>query len=369
MEIEKLRSILKINSVAMYMSTDSFYDILMEYKDPDVFFTRTDEIMLPNELLKEKLRKFVSDALRFDAEREIEECEKLKIKIVTCLDDDYPAQLREISNPPLVLYFMGDISPRLSVSIVGTRHPTDYGIKHASKISFDLASSGICIVSGLARGIDSVVHRSAIKAKGITRAIIGSGLKKIYPPENRSIINKIIEYGGAVISEYPLDTAPLKFNFPRRNRLISAFSFATVVIEGDFSSGALITARYAVEQGREVMALPGPVDVRQSNGPNKLIKDGAYPVRNAMDVIDLIPASELFGIDINKIKDNQTSKKYEMSDDAARIYTILKEKGSLSVDEIADILSLNVSEALAYLFELETIGAVELCGGRYKTTL
>ncbi len=370
MEREKLKLLLKINSVAVNTSGLGFYDFIVNYKDPKVFFEKTDEIFLPNELLREKIKKYVADALRFDADREIEECERLGIKIITCLDDDYPQEFKNISNPPLLIYCLGSISnKKISVSVVGTRHPTDYGIRHASKISSDLARAGICIVSGLARGIDTVVHKSVLKVNGITWAVIGCGLKRIYPPENKPLADKIVEKGGCIISEYPLNTSPLKFNFPRRNRLISALSFGTLVIEGDYNSGALITARYAIEQGKEVMALPGCVDARQSNGPNKLIKEGAYPIRNALDVIELIPPSQLFTVDITKLKENQTEKTVNMSDGAAMIYTVLKEKGEMSIDEISDICSMNVNEILSYIFELETIGAVEARSGKYRTSI
>ncbi|MGC8866589.1 MAG: DNA-processing protein DprA [Elusimicrobiales bacterium] len=369
MEIEKLKSLIKINSVAVNTSTSGFYDFIVSHRDPDLFFENPDEIFFPNELLREKVKKYVNDAMNFNADKELEECDRLCIRIITCLDDDYPEEFKNISNPPLLVYCLGKPGKRLSVSIVGTRHPTDYGIRHASRISSDLAKAGICVVSGLARGIDTVVHKSVLKVKGITWAVIGSGLKKIYPAENRALVDKIVENGGCVISEYPLNTSPFKFNFPRRNRLISALSFGTLVIEGDYSSGALITARYAVEQGKEVMALPGCVDSRQSNGPNKLIKEGAYPIRNALDVIDLIPPSQLFEIDINRLKEEKAQKTINMSDGAARIYTLLKEKGEMSMDEISEFCSMNVNEIFGYLFELETAGAVEARGGKYRTSI
>lgn len=366
MEEEKLKSLIKINSIAVYTSTDGIYDIITKYKDPSVFFTKTDEITLPDELLRERIKKFIKDASEFDADKEIEECKNSGIKIITCLDEEYPQSFREISNPPLLIYCMGNLIDRLSVSIVGTRHPTDYGIRHAVKISSDLAKAGICVVSGLARGIDTVVHKAVVKAGGVTYAIIGSGLKKIYPSENKDLAKKIIEKGGAVITEYPLYMSPLKFNFPRRNRLIAALSFATLVIEGDYNSGALITARYAIEQGRDVMALPGPVDVRQSNGPNRLIKDGAYPVRNAADVVELIPPSRLFEVDISSIYETKQERKPILSSEAEMIYNIIKEKGEATIDEISQKTSIPIDKLFVYIFELESNSIIESHSGKYK---
>lgn len=366
MEEEKLKSLLKINSVAVYTATQGIYDVIMRYKDPSVFFTKTNEIILPDELLQDRIKKLVKDASEFDADKELEECKKLGVKIITCLDDEFPESFREISNPPLLIYLLGEITDRLSISIVGTRHPTAYGIRHATKIASDLAKAGIVIVSGLARGIDTVVHKAVVKSGGITYAVIGSGFKRIYPSENKELVKKIVENGGAVITEYPLNMAPFKFNFPRRNRLIAALSFATLVIEGDYNSGALITARYAVEQGKEVMALPGPVDVRQSNGPNKLIKDGAYPIRNAADIVELIPPSRLFGIDLSKFSQPKEVKEIELTKEAEMIYNTIKENGgALTVDEISQKLSLPIDKLFIYLFELESRGIVELNSGRY----
>lgn len=368
--IDKLKDLIRINSVAVYGSTDSIYEIILKYRDPSVFFNNTEDLILSNDLLKERIKKFVKDASAFDVDTELKECQKIGVDIITCLDEDYPQDFRNISNPPLVLYVIGNLlSEKINISIVGTRHPTDYGIKHASKISYELASCGIGIVSGLARGIDTVVHKSTLKANGYTIGVIGSGLKNIYPPENKELFKKIISKGGAVISEYPISMPPFKFNFPRRNRLIAALSFATLVIEGDYNSGAMITARYALDQGKDVMALPGSVDCRQANGPNKLIKDGAYLIRNSKDVIELIPSSKLFSLDLSKMKESNEVKRPTLSKEAQNIYDIIKEKGELSADEISELTSFPIEVVFFYLFELETKGIVSQCIGRYKIVL
>ncbi|HPO95726.1 MAG TPA: DNA-processing protein DprA [Elusimicrobiales bacterium] len=368
MELKEKKFILKLNYALNYSNTDWVIDLLEKYKKPSLLFENNKEILLEAELLAERFNKFIDMAKNFDSDKEIEECEKRNIKIIAYLDPDYPQILKNINNPPIVLYVMGEIKDMPSVSIVGTRHPTDYGAKNTAKISYDRARIGLRVVSGLARGIDTVAHKAAIKAKGVTIAVIGSGLNNIYPPENKELAEIISSNRGAVISEYPLFSKPLKNNFPRRNRIISALSFATLVIEGDFNSGALITARYAVEQGREVMALPGSVDSRFSNGPNSLIKEGAYLVRNAKDIIELIPSSELFDIDLKKLYKNE-EKEINLSPKGNIVYEFLKTKKEATVDEISAALNIEISELFNYLFELETSGAVTLFAGKYKINI
>lgn len=365
MELEEKRYILKLNYALNYSNTDWVVNLLEKYKKPSALFEDNNDIVTEAELLSEKFDKFIEIAKKFNSEKEINECEKRGINIITYFDEDYPQSLKNISNPPLVLYVMGNIKDMPSISIVGTRHPTDYGVKNTALISYDLAKIGIRVVSGLARGIDTVAHKNAIKAKGVTLAVIGSGFDKIYPPENTELAKEIIKSGGAVITEYPLFSKPLKTNFPKRNRIISALSFATLVVEGDFNSGALITARYAVEQGKDVMAIPGRVDWRFSNGPNSLIKDGAYLVRNVKDIIELIPSSELFEVDIKKLY-KEDKKEIKLTGKASEIYNFIKEKKEATVDEISSFLNIELTELFNYLFELETSGLITLFAGKYK---
>ncbi|MEF3280884.1 MAG: DNA-processing protein DprA [Elusimicrobiota bacterium] len=366
MEIKEKLYFLKLNSVFVYSNTDWVINFVEKYGKVSILFENSAvDLISEAELLVEKFKKIIDNAKKFDAEKEIEDCEKRKIDIITYMDDNYPASLKNISNPPLVLYVKGKIEDKLSLSVVGTRKPTEYGAKYASKICFDIAKTGIVITSGLARGIDTIAHKTAIKAGGTTWAVIGSGFNRIYPPENKELAEDIIKNGGAIISEYPLSSQPLKMNFPRRNRIISALSFATFVVEGDYNSGALITARYAIEQGKDVMALPGSIDNRYSNGPNKLIKEGAYLVRNALDIIELIPTSELFGVDIKKLYVKEV-KKLDLTPLASKIYKIIEEKSEVTPDEISHLLGIKISELFTYLFELEASGLVTLFGGKYS---
>ena len=200
---------------------------------------------------------------------------------------EYPVILKNIYNPPNELFIAGEIlsSDSNAVAIVGTRRATHYGLGNAEKLAYDLAIRGITVVSGLARGIDSAAHRGALRAGGRTIAVLGSGHNKIYPPENRKLYYEIIKKG-AVISEFPPDTAPSKTSFPKRNRIISGLSKGIVVIEAPERSGALITADFALEQGREVFAMPGNIDTGRSIGTNRLIKEGAKLIENVSDILE-----------------------------------------------------------------------------------
>ncbi|MHC4253437.1 MAG: DNA-processing protein DprA [Planctomycetota bacterium] len=233
------------------------------------------------------------------AEREIELAGEQGVKIVTRADDDYPPALNEIYDPPLVLYVKGELTKRdrLACAIVGTRRCTYYGRSQAERIASHLAGLGITIVSGLARGIDSAAHRGALAAGGRTIAVMGCGLARVYPPENEELAAEIVEHG-ALVSEFPMEVGPARENFPRRNRVISGMSLGVLVVEGSMRSGAMITANFANEQGRQVYALPGKVDTPGARGPHRLIKDGAKLVEGPEDILDeLGPAADSLELD------------------------------------------------------------------------
>ena len=202
-------------------------------------------------------------------------------------NEKYPILLKQIYDPPKCLYVMGNIEilNNQSIAIVGCREATEYGKKAATYFSYNLAKQNVTIVSGLARGIDSYSHIGTLKANGKTIAVIGSGLDIIYPKENEQLAKKIVEQGGAIISEYPLGTRPQKEYFPARNRIISGISQATLVIEAKEKSGSLITADFAMEQGKDVYSVPGNINSKNSVGTNNLIKDGAIPVSKFSDIL------------------------------------------------------------------------------------
>lgn len=237
--------------------------------------------------------KAISDIRKTDkAEEEQEKAKKLGIKILPYTHQSYPEHIKNIFDYPIVLYIKGELkeTDKLALAIIGTREATPYGERHAVRFSRELAELDICIVSGLARGIDTFAHLGALKAKeGRTIAVVGSGLDIIYPPENRKLYNQIAERG-AVISEFGFGVQPDASNFPRRNRIISALSLGVLVIEAGEKSGAVITAGAALEQGREVFCLPGNIDSAQSQGTNKMIKEGAKLVNDIEDILEEIPA-------------------------------------------------------------------------------
>ena len=218
------------------------------------------------------------------------EASKLGAGIITRDSDRYPEHLREIYAPPGAFFIEGEIlaADRLAVAIVGMRRPTDYGRRVARELAAELARKGITIVSGLAYGIDAEAHKATLDAGGRTIAVLGCGLTQNYPAEHKELRQEIAAHG-AVVSEFHLRAHPRKENFPRRNRLISGLSLATVVVEAAQRSGALLTARLALEQGREVMAVPGPVHTRKSTGCHHLLKQGAHLVENAEDIINALP--------------------------------------------------------------------------------
>ncbi|OGR68397.1 MAG: DNA protecting protein DprA [Elusimicrobia bacterium GWC2_61_19] len=304
-----------------------------------------------------------------DPEKEMLAAQRAGISVLTVLDVDYPELLKKIYDPPLVIYVRGALKPRPSAGIVGTRKATAYGLRTAARLARELAEAGVAVASGLARGIDTAAHQAAVDAGGVTWAALGTGLNRIYPWENRKLAEKIVEGGGALVSEFPLDKGPLQANFPRRNRIISGLSLATVVVEGGFESGALITARFALDQGREVLAVPGPVDSPVSRGPNFFIKNGAYPAESGSDIISCFPPEAMFGLKLSAaepVHGPSAAALRELSPDALLAYNaIAEDEAGLSADEVTQKLEWQVQRAAAALFELEVSSLVNSKGGRY----
>jgi DNA processing protein len=225
---------------------------------------------------------------------------QLGIRALTLLDDDYPSSLREVADPPPVLFVRGRLaaSDAQAVAVVGTRRATAYGLAVAERLARDLAGAGVTVVSGLAKGIDTAAHQAAVRAGGRTVAVLGNGLDQVYPPENGGLARSIVDdAAGALVSEFAPGVPPDAVNFPRRNRIISGLSRCTVIVEAGERSGALITADFALEQGRDVLAVPGSVFNPMSAGPNGLLKQGATPVTNVQDILDALscepPGSQL----------------------------------------------------------------------------
>jgi len=281
------------------------------------------------------------------------------VKVLTWQDDDYPSRLAECDNAPPVLYLRGDFLPRdeWAVAIVGTRRVAAYGRQVTEKISRSVASSGATVVSGLARGVDAIAHRSAIDAGGRTLAVLGCGVDRIYPPEHRQLYEQVIA-NGSLISEYPLGTPPDARNFPPRNRIISGLSLATVVVEAGEKSGALITANFALEQGRDVFAVPGSVLSPQSKGPNLLIQRGAHPLLDAKEILEIL--------ELTLISEHREARVILPSDATeAQLYSILTHE-PLHVDEIRAQTDLPIEKVTATLSMMELKGMVrQVSGMRY----
>ena len=259
-----------------------------------VLAASTDALMASgnvNASLAQALQRGPDHQTQQDINRELKTLERLRLSVVTCLDPDYPPRLRNIPDPPPLLFVSGALAQadHNAVAIVGARRATAAGRLLTEELSRDLASAGFTIVSGLARGVDAAAHRGAIAAGGRTVAVLGCGIDRTYPPEHQSL-RKQIESNGAVVAELPLGSYPHGYHFPRRNRIISGMCLGVVVTEAAVQSGSLITARLAAEQGREVFAVPGFVKAENSRGPNGLIKQGAKLVENVQDIIDeLLP--------------------------------------------------------------------------------
>ncbi|HHW30440.1 MAG TPA: DNA-protecting protein DprA [Clostridiaceae bacterium] len=279
-------------------------------------------------------------------------------------DKSYPDILYNMYDPPLILYSKGCINlNEMAVAIVGARKATSYGLKTAEKFAFELASYGITVISGMARGIDSQAHIGALKAGGKTIAVLGCGLDIVYPPENRQLMENIIN-NGAVVSEYPPGTQPLPYNFPARNRIISGLSHGVVVVEAASKSGSLITADFALEQGKEVFAVPGNINNINSRGTNKLIKEGAKLVSDVEDILEEIIEFSVQKIPEKKRKNLIYSSIYKELNTVEK--SILKELKyePLHIDRIAEKCNISIQDANVLLTTLELKGIIEQLPGK-----
>ena len=285
------------------------------------------------------------------------------ITFLTVFEPEYPEELKCIPNPPAVLYIKGQLPDRflMNVAIVGTRMATVYGAKTARRIAAQLANKNICIVSGMARGIDTSAHKGAIEAKGYTIAVLGCGVDVVYPPENGALAEEIQQHG-ALVSEFPLGTPPDKGNFPARNRIIAGLSRAVVVVEAPLRSGALITADFALDQGKEVFAVPGPISSRSSEGCNHLIKDGAKLVQGVEDILE-----ELWGVSaVEMMSDAAVPKsvpQVKLDPETKKILDLLS-GGPVFLDELGGYTGMSPAEINIVITKLELGGFVYKAGGR-----
>jgi DNA processing protein len=303
-----------------------------------------------NQNLSKLLSKIKQAQNKFDLSREHAQIQQEGIKILSVFRKDYPQILREIPGPPIILYLKGEILARdkYALAIVGSRRASHYGLQVAENLAAELASRGITVVSGMARGVDSAAHRGALRAGGRTLAILGSGLLNIYPRENKKLSEEISQ-SGAVISEFPLKSAPLARHFPRRNRIISGLSLGVVVVEAAKTSGALITADFALEQGREVFAVPGQTSSPTSAGTHRLIKQGAKLVESADDILEELEShlpEELLK------KDGTPETKVSLPQEEDKIYQLLSSE-PVNIEQILEKSDLRLNKLSHILLNLQ----------------
>ncbi len=302
------------------------------------------------------------------AEKELDALRRVGGKLVNWKDPEYPQSLLQIYDPPVILYVRGDaeILNSPSLSIVGTRRPTVYGTQMAERMGRDLASRGLTIVSGLARGIDAIAHQGATAVDGRAIGVLGTGIDVCYPKENKKLYEKVLERG-AIISEFPTGSHPAPENFPVRNRIIAGMPLGVIIVEGKQYSGSLITARLAMEFGREVFGVPGNVTQEVSFAPNLLIKQGAKLVTNAEDVIEELPTpvrAALVKAEAVEAAQRNLLLVDGLTPVQRRLYEMLSAEESRHIDDLVDTSGLNSSEVLATLFDLEMKGIIRQLPGK-----
>ncbi len=361
-QLTDLYSILAVDGIG----PAKFKNLLSKFKSTENILSANFDLLAGTEgiglIIAKKIQsiKHKRSSIREFVLRELEKLDKLGAKIITILDQDYPFLLKKIFDPPVILYIKGSFADEdnYPIAVVGTRKPTSYGKMHAEKIAGDLALQHITIVSGMARGIDTIAHSAALKNDGRTIAVIGSGLDVIYPPENKKLFQEITE-SGAVISEFYLGTQPDAVNFPRRNRIISGISLGTVVIETGIKGGAMQTADFSLDQNREVFAVPGNLGVKQSEGTNlKILRSEAKLIRSAEDVLDELQLKlrPVIGKNIPK-------PKAELNFFEEKIMESLKGE-PIQIDQIAAIAELSTSDCLVHLLTLEFKGLIKQMPGK-----
>ncbi|MFC1806792.1 DNA-processing protein DprA [Candidatus Omnitrophota bacterium] len=332
--------------------------LLDEFKTTEAIFSAPIKRLAAVEGIGLAIAKSIKCAKsKFNVDKEIDLAQRLGVDIRTIFDNRYPVLLKGIFSPPIVLYIKGDFTDTdiFSIGIVGARACTQYGRRMAKEVAGELSDHDITVVSGMARGIDTAAHKGCLSAGGRTIAVLGNGLASVYPPENKNLAD-LIANNGALVSEFPMKTPPHKRNFPQRNRVISGLSKAIVVVEAAKKSGALITADLAIDQGKEVFAIPGPCGSLASEGTNNLIRDGARLIGNASELIE-----ELGVLSKSKLSKNNEvgfSNTFEES-----IYGLLSDEPH-DEDDIVESISLSAKGLKKALLDMEMKGLVKQLPGR-----
>lgn len=343
--------------------------LLDTYRQPEAILRATVTELAAHGVPEVVGRMLLSSTRRVQAESELASCLQGGARVLTLADSSYPKLLKEIFDPPLVLFCKGDIEclNHHCVSIVGSRRATPYGVNVAEKLARELASRGLAICSGLARGIDTAAHRGALEAKGKTVAVLGSGLSHIYPRENKKLAAQV-EAHGCVISEFPMNTSPSPQNFPIRNRIISGLALGTCLVEAAEFSGSLITARLALEQNREVFAVPGNVTSKTSFGPNLWIKQGAKLVQDWQDIVEELPRpvkEQILAPLARSAADTQPGLFPMVLTSAEKcVLELLPADEAVPIDRLLETSQMSSSELLAVLFDLELKDQVRQLPGK-----
>jgi DNA processing protein len=343
--------------------------LLRKFGSPDGVFRASlpqlESCHLPAQVAQSLIKKeaFKRATKELDGVRKIAGC-----SLLNWTEPEYPQTLLQIYDPPVLLYVRGDpqVLNLASLSIVGTRRPTLYGTQMAQRLGRDLAARGLVIVSGMARGIDAIGHQGSMDAHGRAIGVLGTGIDVCYPKENKKLYEKVLERG-AIISEFPLHTHPAPENFPVRNRIVAGMPLGTVVIEGAQYSGSLITARLAMEFGREVFGVPGNVTQPVSFAPNQLIKQGAKLVTCAEDVIEELPTpvrAALLQAEQPEAEQRNLLAAASLNGSQKKLYELLNAEEPMPIDDIVERSGLNSSDVLATLFDLEMKGIIRQLPGK-----
>lgn len=341
------------------LGSETIQKLLTKYHNPGKIFKTSKDELIEISYIPQKV---VENIIHFDqqefVERQSQLLEKHNVHLISILDDEYPRLLKYIYNPPILLYIKGQLLPEdeLAFAVVGTRKPTQYGKIAVRKIVPKLTLSGFTIVSGLAYGIDAAAHEEALQTGGRTIAVFGTGLDIIYPTANRKLADRVLA-NGALISEIPLGEKIEAWNFANRNRIISGMSKGTLDVEGAKTSGALLTAKYALEQNRDVYAIPGNINSPQSEGPNYLIKIGAKIVSCSEDILEEYQLTLQLTSDS---KQKVEKPKVKLSDEEDQIYKLLiKNEKNLSLDRMVELTGENPSKLSSILLQMEFKGLIK----------
>jgi DNA processing protein len=348
---EELSSFLKLSKIKG-LGEARMKKLILNFEPLCAVFDAKKEIL--SSLIGEKFGSLIKKMYKINVEPEIALLKKVGAKVLSIKDPYYPTNLKHLPDAPPFLYIKGEITDQdsLSIGIIGARRASYYGRMISEKFAYEFASSSITVVSGLARGVDTYAHRGSLRAGGRTIAVLGCGIDIVYPPENRELMDKICNYG-ACISEFPLGTQPWRGNFPTRNRLISGLSKAIVVIEASSWSGVFSTVKWALEQGREVFAVPGNITSETSRGVNQLIKDGAQIATSSQDII------EYLGIK----PPSKEKKEIKLSEEEEKVWNYLSYE-PIHADKLSELLSLPIAKVLEILLNLELQGIVRQLPGR-----